>query len=643
MHHPAVDLQNVQRLPVSLRRVALTACDSSRSYPNLQRAATLARSAAEHHKILFLPVFYAILDPAQIPTPLALESLHYDTRTSIACATVALDVVFNITDAATKKYPEPNDVRPTLWSRTWPWIFFMHEYREYLGSASLFWQSDIYTKFLLFVADIYDPKRMRDIISATPGVRILLATTWTILPKLSQAAYEQGLWFLCGIVGSLDFTDPLHFAEMIEGAGGTLDDLARLMMGHMDDVVNRQFSWQIGSLAAYMRYLARLILAADSGSTVEQSTASRLSLRETFFETLRLHGFVPAFVVALDAVLEASQSNPDSWLQPSFVVTLELLEHLLNTSLGYRWLPAAIGAGLLRMMAGIATKFPSTFDTRLRFLLTKILPDGLVYFHVVAAIEQVLDEATELWCSEELEDAEIAGDWDSFQDLIEMRVQLLDGLQSRRACDDLECGKIQDNSRCRRCSGCKIHYYCSSDCQIADWKHGGHRDHCGSPALLSLGETSSCPLDYRERIFLRTVIQDDYAARIKSICETQVIFMAKHPGNLFFTFFDYTHSPVKISVGNSLSLIDPKKVGSEWTKNFSRTSRSRGRIQLHIIRVPEGNDTRLFVIPLRTNSAQIHDALRQLAQSIPTGSKEEDVSDEVEGILKRTVDLVEIH
>jgi hypothetical protein len=115
-----------------------------------------------------------------------------------------------------------------------------------------------------------------------------------------------------------------------------------------------------------------------------------------------------------------------------------MLEHLLNTTLGYQWLPAAIEAGLLRMMACVAAEFPSMFDDRLRFLLTKILPDGLLYYHVVAATEKVLDEVTEIWSSEELEEAEIIDDWDSFHVLAEKRVQLLERVQSSRACDNLE-------------------------------------------------------------------------------------------------------------------------------------------------------------------------------------------------------------
>lgn len=53
-------------------------------------------------------------------------------------------------------------------------------------------------------------------------------------------------------------------------------------------------------------------------------------------------------------------------------------------------------------------------------------------------MKKVLDDVTDIWSSEELEDAEIVDDWDSFHYLAEKRVRLLDGLQSSRACDNLE-------------------------------------------------------------------------------------------------------------------------------------------------------------------------------------------------------------
>lgn len=418
----------------------MAACGSSRSFRNLKQVEMLCKKATDSEKILFLPVFYINLDPAQIPTPGDLEYFPPDTRARVACASLALEALFDLMNLVAKKYQEPDDVGPALWPRVWPWTFFMHEYRDYLRAASVFWEPLAYTRFLLFVSEIYGPHPMRGVISSTPGFRVLMAKAWTILPRLKRrkSAFEPCLWFLASIIGSLDYADPVHFGEMVEGAGGTLDDLASLVLQHIDVVVHGNLSWEVGSAASYMRHLAHLIQAGHSGP----QTSALLPMRERFIQTLRRRDFIPALVVAMNTVLAASRANSRSFLrsgfESSFVATLELLECFLDTPMGYRWLPAAIEAGLLTLMAGVATEFPSIFDDRLRFLLTKLLPDGLLYYHVVAAIDDVLEDLTEIWSTEELEELEIFDDWSSLRYLAERRVRLLDGLQSTGACDNLE-------------------------------------------------------------------------------------------------------------------------------------------------------------------------------------------------------------
>ncbi|KAJ7733333.1 hypothetical protein B0H16DRAFT_164174 [Mycena metata] len=465
----------------------MAACGSNRSFRNLKQVEFLYKEATKSEKILFLPVFYISLDPAHIPTPEDLEHLQPDTIARMACASLALEALFDLISLVVEEYQEPDDVGPALWPRVWPWSFFMHEYRDYLRAASVFWEPPAYIRFLLFVSDIYAPQPIRDIISSTPGFRVLMARAWTILQPLQQKkkAYESCLWFLTSIVGSLDYSDPVHFAEIVEGAGGTLDDLASLALRHIDVVVSRHLSWEVGSYAAHMRHLARL---TQAGHSTPHTSAD---MRERFFQTLRRRDFIPALVVGMNSVLEASRANDRSFLRSnfksSFVATLELLEHLLDTPMGYRWLPAAIEARLLTLMAGIATEFPTVFDGRLRLLLTKLLPDGLLYYHVVAALDNILDDVAEIWSSEELEELEIFDHWSSFQCLAERRVKLLHSLQSTRSCDNLECGKIQERSCFRRCMGCKTSKYCNKECQVADWKRGGHRNHCGSLTTLILG------------------------------------------------------------------------------------------------------------------------------------------------------------
>lgn len=42
-----------------------------------------------------------------------------------------------------------------------------------------------------------------------------------------------------------------------------------------------------------------------------------------------------------------------------------------------------------------------------------------------------------------------------------------------------ECGRCHKHGATRKCSKCKEVFYCSQECQVADWKQGGHKNSCG--------------------------------------------------------------------------------------------------------------------------------------------------------------------
>ncbi|KAJ7754331.1 hypothetical protein DFH07DRAFT_773730 [Mycena maculata] len=597
--HLAVETRSLQRLPVSQRVLS--------------------------EKILFLPVFYNNLDPEHIPTLANLEYFPPDTRARVDCAAIALQALFSLMNLSARDWRDPDDLGPALWPRVWPWTFFMHEYRDYLGAASVFWEPMTYTRFLLFVSEIYGPHPIRGVISSTPGFRVLMARAWTVLPGL-----EGEKWKSVSLVPYRHHY-PVHFAEMVEGAGGTLDDLASLVLHHIDVVVHGNLSWEVGSPAPYMGNLAHLIQAGQFGA----QASAPLPHRERFIQTLRRRDFIPALVVGMYTVLarwRVSKSFLRDGFESSFVATLELLERFLDAPMGYRWLPAAIEAGLLTLMTGVATEFPSTFDDRLRFLLTKLLPDGLLYYHVVMAIDNVLDDLTEIWSAEELEELEIFDDWSFFRYLAERRVRLLDSMQSTGTCDNLECGKIQERSRFRRCTGCKIYKYCNKECQIADWKRGGHRKRCGVPTTLILADTSSCTLGFRERQFMRAVVQDDFTENMRPIYQHQVMSIANDPAHRFYTLFDYTCNPVKIYVESVADSPTASGRDSEWMDILGRADHSHGRMHLHVVEVPEGSV-----------SPQIHDAFHQLGRSTSAGYEEDEIGAEVGKILENAVDLVETY
>jgi hypothetical protein len=94
------------------------------------------------------------------------------------------------------------------------------------------------------------------------------------------------------------------------------------------------------------------------------------------------------------------------------------------------------------MLAACTTLFAPRLDYYLRYLLNKLLPEGLVYYHVVKAMRQALVDVAHISSDEEFKALEIFDDSDIFLDLAERRVrlkeELMDDLVSTKACDNIE-------------------------------------------------------------------------------------------------------------------------------------------------------------------------------------------------------------
>jgi hypothetical protein len=394
----------------------------------------LMKNVSEPDQIFLLPVFFINIDPAQIPTSEEMDPLHPDTRKRLSCAVLSLRAVFSM--------GPPEDTGPTLWPRVWPWIYFIYEHQEHLPTACLKAPELLWTQFLIFVSHIYGPP-ISVLVSSTPGFRVLLAKAWTVMPQLKQTqAFEPCLKYVSGFLGNLDFRDPVNFNELVDGAGGSVDDLARLVVQYVYDVVEGQTSWEFGSQGYYIRSLIHFIQgrhASVHGDTDTTQHASLPPLHEKFLDTLHQHKFVAAFVVGMSSLCKMDTEEDT---EESFRESFELLERLLNTPSRYRWLPDAIGAGLLRMLAACTTLFAPRLDYYLRYLLNKLLPEGLVYYHVVKAMRQALVDVAHISSDEEFKALEIFDDSDIFLDLAERRVrlkeELMDDLVSTKACDNIE-------------------------------------------------------------------------------------------------------------------------------------------------------------------------------------------------------------
>ncbi|KAJ7904007.1 hypothetical protein B0H13DRAFT_2334936 [Mycena leptocephala] len=150
---------------------------------------------------------------------------------------------------------------------------------------------------------------------------------------------------------------------------------------------------------------------------------------------------------------------------------------------------------------------------------------------------------------------------------------------------------------------------------------------------------------------MRVLIHHDYeSARVTTIV-AQVMYMYEHPGEMFMTVFDYSKGRVGIDVRPVADYPAVQLMGvagREWSEELSRAARSNGKTEIHVMIVVSSGKLRWFVVPLRTNSSEMHDALKRLAEDIPAGADTPSILPELTEKIQTLVDnegpgVVRIH
>ncbi|KAJ7201223.1 hypothetical protein C8J57DRAFT_1412418, partial [Mycena rebaudengoi] len=152
----------------------------------------------------------------------------------------------------------------------------------------------------------------------------------------------------------------------------------------------------------------------------------------------------------------------------------------LNASSGHNWIPSAVENGLLRAIA----------------LARRAVYVSLVYYRIPAAIYAALREIDVLGNSAAFKASKIYQKWQALVDLRQKRLAVVKIFDFPRyvplkACDNLQCAIISDRTRFRRCSGCLCFYYCSQECQIIDWRVGGHQEACNAYGAHCLSRSTT--------------------------------------------------------------------------------------------------------------------------------------------------------
>ncbi|KAJ7078775.1 hypothetical protein C8R44DRAFT_825108 [Mycena epipterygia] len=593
--HPALQLSRLDRLPPAIRRTASAAARGSAEH--LKRLEARLREIPDLEQLL--PVFYANLDPQYIPSGDQLDIPTIFTDDGVVCrASISLTSLFSIIGI-------PLPVFQEIWPALWKWMLFLDAFRDHLPESV---DVNIGTGFLLFAGGFGRSKDIMSIMSSTTGFRRMLARAWVLLLRPGNRVAPVGFEALTmTLLIQMKVANRKHVEEVIEGAGGTLSDLAFLVIAYIDRVRP--------DTGPPVRQDSRLHgLLIDFVEDVDKFLADDKVDREAlgpFSAALLSAGIIPALTTMV-YILTRPKGKASPFPRLVFMSVL-FLAKVLPGSAEIRSLANAVKSGLLHVI--VACGGTGEVNAALQLILEDALPTSLLYYYNLLIFDEALAAVESLACEPAFRSCAIFDVWTQFTALAAQRLSILSKDQRLKACDNLKCGRIGARISFKRCSGCLASYYCSADCQKIDWSeyHGKSCDRLCSYRLCEMQ-----PFRARERSFLRALLNHDYTASKSLIIQKQALFMATHPGEAFVTLFDYTKGHGQVRVVSAENPIWARYFGGQmqWQNDIARAVRAEGRMELHAMLMRDGADLRCFGIPLRTQTSHMHLTLQRIARYI---------------------------
>ncbi|KAJ7831075.1 hypothetical protein B0H13DRAFT_2113661 [Mycena leptocephala] len=488
-------------------------------------------------------------------------------------------------------------IRSKTVARAWPWMEFIHTYRNHLPAVPVLQNlRSVYSIFVcttdLLKGDAVTSRQ----IDATPGVRSIVVRAWALSLAAEDPGNDIAFRPLCQqIARSALFLDATTFEAGIEGAGGSLNDLAELLVRHLRFVVDDS-----GTPEATIIHLAPVFRVLCAPPVLDDPV---------FADVLTDHGIIPLLAqVSIRVSLPAFHSEED--LLSGCLV--RLLKYTAKPS-GHDLLAHSLGAGLLQ---AIVARCRHSMSQKLKDIVTvflMFLTSAMVFLSVLQQVDVAMEDLS-ITSLDSLKGLVLFDKWSSFWRILERGRSVMvkyrklkDG--ASRACDNMECGAIIPKTRLRRCSGCLTSVYCSPQCQLWDWRRDGHRRVCDT-----LYGCRSGHIRQTDKAFLRALIHHDYMERRDSIWLWQMRYIRRESHTMPLVMFDYTVPFLPVQ--------------------------SRGRMQMHLVKVKHGSSTRHLVFPLRSTTGEVVAALRRLAAD-PEGHGGETDEARVRSLLD--IAVTEIH
>lgn len=142
--------------------------------------------------------------------------------------------------------------------------------------------------------------------------------------------------------------------------------------------------------------------------------------------------------------------------------------------------------------------------------------------------------------------------------------------------------------------------------------------------MILNGKSGEPPLSPRERAFLRVVLHRMYREAWESVLDQEFMFITKNPDTPFYTSFDCNQGPDPIITVHPIPSLPRSSAQSRdwamlWEDSVARAARSGGKMNLHLFVVGEGKGLRMRLMPMRSDSGDLHEARKRVVAQTRSG------------------------
>ncbi|KAJ6484679.1 hypothetical protein C8R45DRAFT_1147521 [Mycena sanguinolenta] len=546
----------------------------------------------DHRYTQCLPVLYANLDPGRIPDE---DNLNTD---AVKCANFALDSLGKLEYA-------PESTWPQLWPRIWTWIAFFEAYRECLA----------------FHCD--DDLIIKVDIDRTVGWRTLVMQAWSMILESADPVAHYAFPDLCRAIGDMKIDTPEDFEEVLDGAQGA-HNLGRVVVESIKLLLvpKRPYISDHG-----LRFLTLIVLFLEC-----------LGRHRTISPALMHNGGATVLTAAAAACHEADRGFERSLVQQKAVLLcLNALSSMLSC---HREMRVALSSGLLPSIIYCATVNPDLrLDSEMRGLkqiLTRTLLGSTVFQSVLAELDTRLKEVRNTLASPNFQRSWMYDDWLKFTAIADDRIAFMNHVQSKDFTPFKACDNMDDSNVALTVSRC------ITAAPIARKSIGGlvATETPANQCEFSHPDLGARNMQFMRQLFHRDLMEHRYSQSSPLIPSARLRELRKlartSQSDPFVTVMDYGFPNEPVLYMEGISWMEDFWSDSQpiyWEEHIARMTRSHGRMELHIMVIPEGlmfprrwgPPPRHLMFPQRSQRSALHQRVRRLLRAGGSNVKEIDI------------------